>query len=62
MIFLQFGVGWDALWNVLGSQSELSKKRRKKKVIYSHTEAGLNYSGRQGVSATRLRHLCVLRP
>lgn len=50
MIFLQFRVGWDTLWNALGSQSELSKNKKKKEFIYSHTEAGLNYSGRQGVS------------
>lgn len=33
-----------------------------KNVFYSHKEAGLNYSGRQGVSVTRPRHLYVLRP
>lgn len=49
VIFLQFRAGWDTLWNALGSQSELSKNK-KKEFIYSHTEAGLNYSGRQGVS------------
>lgn len=59
MISLQLRVAWDALWNALGSQSELSKK---KSLIYSHTEAGLNYSGRQGVSDTGLRHLYILRP
>lgn len=32
VIFLQFRVGWDTLWNVLGSQSELSKNKKKKRI------------------------------
>lgn len=27
VIFLQLRVAWDVLWNALGSQSELSKKK-----------------------------------
>lgn len=60
VIFFQLRVAWDVLWNALGSQSELSPAP--KNLIYSHTEAGLNYSGRQGVSDTGLRHLYILRP
>lgn len=33
VIFLQFRVGWDTLWNVLGSQSELSKNKKKNSFI-----------------------------
>lgn len=34
VIFLQLRVGWDALWNALGSQSELSKNKKQKKRIH----------------------------
>lgn len=34
----------------------------KKKISFIAVEAGLNYSGRQGVSDTGLRHLYILSP
>lgn len=39
------GMLWEARVN-----SPKTNQNKKKEFIYSHTEAGLNYSGRQGVS------------